>query len=169
MFVLSGAVVLASIVLLVLGLSLEQQAMVYASIAASLVSIGVLVLGVLQRRRELDPAADSGLAVPAVHASGPADPLQTSAVVEAGSGAPPAPPAPPASPAPDPPPVARKQVVEVPPTSPEASVGAVTIVPGRGRFHAPSCRFVRTSPGTVALLRTEAVGRGYLPCGVCRP
>lgn len=45
----------------------------------------------------------------------------------------------------------------------------VTIIPDRGRFHTPSCRFVRGVLGTEELSRAQAAKQGFKPCGVCKP
>lgn len=45
----------------------------------------------------------------------------------------------------------------------------VVVIPERGRFHTPQCRFVREALGTEELTRAQATRQGYQPCGVCRP
>lgn len=53
---------------------------------------------------------------------------------------------------------------------PEADDGTrVVVVPHRGRFHAPSCRFAHDVAGATGLSRAQAVQSGLRPCGVCRP
>ena len=46
---------------------------------------------------------------------------------------------------------------------------AVIVIPDRGKFHTPECRYVRGVPGASELSRSEATGQGYEACGVCRP
>ena len=55
MIVISGALVLAALVLLVLGLVAQELAFVYASIGVTLVSLAFLGVGVMQRRGEVLP------------------------------------------------------------------------------------------------------------------
>ena len=43
------------------------------------------------------------------------------------------------------------------------------MIPDRGRFHLPSCRFVRDALGTEELTRAQAGKQGYQACGVCKP
>jgi hypothetical protein len=45
----------------------------------------------------------------------------------------------------------------------------VVVVPDRTKYHLAGCRFVRDVPGAQVLTRTAATGRGYAPCGVCKP
>ena len=45
----------------------------------------------------------------------------------------------------------------------------VVVIPDRGRFHTPVCRFVRGTLGTEELSRTAATKQGYKACGVCKP
>ncbi len=46
---------------------------------------------------------------------------------------------------------------------------AVIVIPDRGKFHTPECRYVRGVPGASELSRSEATGQGYEACGLCRP
>ena len=45
----------------------------------------------------------------------------------------------------------------------------VVVIPDRGKFHVPTCRFVKDVPGTVTLTKPTAKRQGYAPCGVCKP
>jgi hypothetical protein len=45
----------------------------------------------------------------------------------------------------------------------------VVVIPDRGRFHTPTCRFVRDVLGTEELSRAAAAKQGFKPCGVCKP
>ncbi len=47
--------------------------------------------------------------------------------------------------------------------------GPVVVLPERGRFHRPDCRYVRDVEGGVQLTHRQATGRRYAPCGVCKP
>jgi hypothetical protein len=66
-------------------------------------------------------------------------------------------------------------VVDVVPASsvPEApsttDLGTVVIIPDRGRFHRSACRYVKNASDTRTRTRPQAVGEGYVPCGVCKP
>jgi hypothetical protein len=55
------------------------------------------------------------------------------------------------------------------PAKASARRGRVVVIPDRGKFHAPDCRFVRDALGTEELTRTQAGKQGYAPCGVCKP
>jgi hypothetical protein len=50
-----------------------------------------------------------------------------------------------------------------------ADSGTVVIIPDRGRFHRSACRYVKNATDTRTRTRTQAVGEGYVPCGVCKP
>ena len=60
MIVISGALVVVALVLLVLGVTGPELDLVYGSIAVSLLSLVFLVLGIIQRRGEVLPAAAGG-------------------------------------------------------------------------------------------------------------
>jgi len=47
--------------------------------------------------------------------------------------------------------------------------GAVVVIPDRGKFHTPVCRFVRDSADAQELSRAQATRQGYDACGVCKP
>jgi len=50
-----------------------------------------------------------------------------------------------------------------------APAGSVVVVPDRTKYHLDGCRFVRGLSGAQVLTRAAAAGRGYAPCGVCKP
>lgn len=47
--------------------------------------------------------------------------------------------------------------------------GTVVVIPDRGRYHRPDCRYVRGAAGAVELTRAQAGRQGFEPCGVCKP
>lgn len=47
--------------------------------------------------------------------------------------------------------------------------GTVVLIPDRGKFHRPECRYVRDATGTIELGKLKATRQGYTACGVCRP
>lgn len=47
--------------------------------------------------------------------------------------------------------------------------GVVLIIPDRGKYHRPECRYVRDSPDAEQATRAVAAQQGYDACGVCRP
>lgn len=47
--------------------------------------------------------------------------------------------------------------------------GSVVVIPDRGKFHTPVCRFVRDSADAQELTRAQASRQGYAACGVCKP
>ena len=48
-----------------------------------------------------------------------------------------------------------------------AKRGGVIVIPDRGKFHAPDCRYVRGAQGTLELTKAQALRQGYEACGVC--
>lgn len=59
---------------------------------------------------------------------------------------------------------------EVPAPPPRTSArGRVVVIPDRGRFHRPECRYVRDSPDAIEITKNRANKQGYVPCGVCKP
>jgi hypothetical protein len=49
-----------------------------------------------------------------------------------------------------------------------ATAGSVVVVvPGRGRYHRPGCRYGRDVAGTMEMTLEEAQAAGYRPCAVC--
>lgn len=159
MIVISGALVLVALVLLVLGLTLQDLTFVYGSIGVSLVSFVFLVIGILQRRGEELPAA--GLGTPAVveDTPGAAGRTPTPALVmpaarqEDGRGRSPA---------------ALGQEQGGPePRSGGPAGPVVLVVPGRPRFHVAGCRYLSGRP--VEQVDLEQARARYTACGVCRP
>jgi hypothetical protein len=47
--------------------------------------------------------------------------------------------------------------------------GSVVVIPDRGKFHKPDCRFVRDATDAQELSRAQASRQGYDACGVCKP
>jgi hypothetical protein len=145
LIVVSGALVVVSIVLLVLGLVDEDSLnLVYASIGTSIVAAVLLVLGALQRRGETpgvaaDPFATraEGDNVTAVTVTRP-EPTETA-------------------------------TSEAPAAATDAGSGGVLVVPGRPRYHVEGCRFLSGRSDVESLSVESAKGQDYTPCGVCRP
>ena len=55
------------------------------------------------------------------------------------------------------------------PTAAPTKRGGVIVIPDRGKFHTPSCRYVRGAEGSLELTRAAATRQGYVACGVCNP
>jgi hypothetical protein len=70
--VISGALVVVALVLLVLGVTGPDLDLVYGSIAVSLLSLVFLVLGIIQRRGEVLPAAAGAAVTPVSETAAPA-------------------------------------------------------------------------------------------------
>ncbi len=162
MIVVSAALVVVAVLLLVLGLA-AGLAFVYASIVASLLAVGALAVGVVQRHTG---ARDGG--------GGAAAPWAP------GAGPPPAaarPGASPAVPETDPP-GAREAGGEdaghVRPATPGPGDGlaepvpVVHVVAGRPRYHLPECRYLQGRDAE-QLPAGQARARGFTPCGICHP
>ena len=152
MIVISGALVLVALVLLIIGVVGPELSFVYASIAVSLVSLVFLVVGILQRRGETEPAAAT--APTPTPAGAPADGV--TAVVPSQE--------------------ARASMRKVTQEAPVASSaeeeletgGTVLIVEGRPRYHVAGCRYLSgKSPEKIDVL--DAREEGFSPCGVCKP
>jgi hypothetical protein len=47
--------------------------------------------------------------------------------------------------------------------------GTVVVIPDRGKFHTPDCRYVRGVAGAEELSKAAAGRQGYTACGVCKP
>jgi hypothetical protein len=47
--------------------------------------------------------------------------------------------------------------------------GTVIVIPDRGKFHTPDCRYVRGAEDTLELTKAQAARQGYDACGVCNP
>lgn len=139
MIVISGALVLVALVLLVIGLIDPNLGFVYASIAVSLASFAFLIVGILQRRKEL-PDSEPIAAAPA-----PADEA-TATVVAAAPVAP---------------------VTSAAPASADVS-GQVLVVAGRPRYHVDGCRYL-TGKDAQSVDVADARADGFTACGVCKP
>ena len=50
-----------------------------------------------------------------------------------------------------------------------AKAAPVIVIPDRGKFHTPGCRYVRDAVGAVELTKATASKQGYDACGVCKP
>ncbi|MGB8652176.1 MAG: hypothetical protein WCD35_16110 [Mycobacteriales bacterium] len=50
-----------------------------------------------------------------------------------------------------------------------AKRGSVVVIPDRGKYHTPDCRYVRGAEGTLELTKAQATKQGYDACGVCNP
>ena len=53
--------------------------------------------------------------------------------------------------------------------APATKRAGVIVIPDRGRYHTPDCRYVRGAEGTMELTKAAATKQGYEPCGVCNP
>jgi hypothetical protein len=173
--VISGALVLVALVLLVLGLTMQDLAFVYGSIAVSLISFVFLVVGILQRRGD-QPATADGPEVS--EGSGTADEQDASAAASTSSGSGAATPEPVLAPSlrkggsvraagpdgdePDDDELLDDDLDE------EYEVGAtVLVVPGRPRYHVAGCRYLNGKAAEEVDL-AEAREQ-YSACGVCKP
>ncbi len=54
-------------------------------------------------------------------------------------------------------------------TAPAAKKGTVVVIPDRGRFHRPDCRYVRGVEDALQVSRAQATKQGFDACGVCKP
>lgn len=157
MIVISGALVLVALVLLVIGLLGASLGFVYASIGVSLASGLILVVGILQRRKQ-QPDADgvqdaAGLGTP-VRAAEKAP--RGDLAVETDTVALPAEFTRPAGTGP-----------LSPTDGPELS-GLVLVVAGRPRYHVEGCRYLTgKQPESVEV--ADARRDDFTACGVCKP
>ncbi|MCW2499142.1 MAG: hypothetical protein JWN87_818 [Frankiales bacterium] len=148
MIVISGALVLVALVLLVIGLIDPNLGFVYASIAVSLASFGFLVVGILQRRKEVLPeTADVPAGAAAAPAEGVTAIIPSTRTTKAAD-------AEPAAAAAD---AAR-----------EAVTGQVLVVAGRPRYHVAGCRYL-TGKQADTVDVADAREEGFTACGVCKP
>lgn len=76
MIVISGVLVLVALILLVIGVTMQELDFVYASIVVSLVSLVFLVIGILQRRGSSSSAPAPSRAPVSVPAGGSIDLLR---------------------------------------------------------------------------------------------
>jgi hypothetical protein len=146
--VISGALVLVALVLLIIGLIDPNLGFVYASIAVSLASFGFLVVGILQRRKEVlpdtgdaaaaaavVPAAEGVTDVPATRTAKTEDPEPAAAAADAGR---------------------------------DGVSGEVLVVVGRPRYHVAGCRYL-TGKEANPVDAADARAEGFTACGVCKP
>ena len=140
MIVVSGALVVLSIILLVTGLvASDELTLIYVSIGSSVLAGIFLILGALQRRDDKPAAAsaakaDSTAAFERVTTVSVTKPQATAAAASSRSDAP-----------------------------------VVSVVPGRPRFHTADCRFLAGRPDVETIPADSAASQGYTECGVCKP
>ncbi|HVE64289.1 MAG TPA: hypothetical protein VNB94_10880 [Mycobacteriales bacterium] len=148
MIVVSGALVVLSIILLVTGLvASDDLTLIYISIGSSVLAGIFLLLGALQRR-DSKPSASA------------AAPEASTAAFER---------------------VTTVNVTKAPTTAAASSAAAgagaaaagagsaVSVVPGRPRFHTDDCRFLAGRPDVESIAVDDARAQGYTECGVCKP
>jgi hypothetical protein len=149
--VISGALVLVALVLLIIGVVGPELSFVYASIAVSLVSLGFLVVGILQRRGETIPVGEVAPA-PAATVEQPADSV-TAVIPSQSLGT-------------------SRKVSDEPPVAAsvadEPAAGTVLVVEGRPRYHVGGCRYL-SGKATQEVDVLDAREEGFSPCGVCKP
>ena len=164
MIVISGALVLVALVLLVLGLTMQDLNFVYGSIGVSLVSFVFLVIGILQRRGDTpQPAAAGG---PDVREDGAAAkaPAQEPAPAE-----PVAVPVARSSSRRVSAPVVEEEYDDAPEMDEDEEIGGtVLVVPGRPRYHVEGCRYL-TGKEVDEVDVLDAREDGFTACGVCKP
>ncbi len=198
MIVISGALVLVALILLVLGVTLQELDFVLYSIGVSLVSLLFLVIGVLQRRGQPAPSRSAPAPVsmgaggaggytpreearpaPATSVRSAPAPATARTTVMAKTGSPRGIPAKS--------PVAAAVVRPAEPDYDEQDYneqdyaeqdyaeqdyaeqgGVVLVVSGRPRYHADGCRYL-SSKDAEELDVLEAREEGFTPCGVCKP
>jgi hypothetical protein len=51
----------------------------------------------------------------------------------------------------------------------KTTAGVVIVIPDRGKFHRPGCRYLANASDTVELTKAQARRQGYEACGVCTP
>ncbi|MDQ1422427.1 MAG: hypothetical protein QOJ52_4389 [Acidimicrobiaceae bacterium] len=146
MIVISGALVVVALILLIIGLAGAGLTLVYASIGVSLLSFVFLVIGILQRRKEV-PGAETPVSAPAVAAARPSAVPEPEATVTTL-------------------PVDLAPVTVV--GAPAPTGGQVLVVAGRPRYHVAGCRYL-TGKQTESVEVTEARADGFTACGVCKP
>jgi hypothetical protein len=151
--VISGALVVVALVLLVIGLVIASLGWVYASIAVSLLSFVFLVIGILQRRKEVPGApvpalAGAGAAVGAVVRAG--DRLAGHTAVDQEDEA------------------TVTVASDLTPAVAAPTGGSVLVVAGRPRYHVEGCRYL-TGKQAESVDVTEARAKGFTACGVCKP
>jgi hypothetical protein len=150
--VLSGALAVVAFALLIAGLVAKGLALVYVSIAVSVVAMAFLALGAYQRRGEVAPSYSGAGGLGTAGAGGLVSPAteDTTAIVR---------------PVPVP---EREPVLAAVPTSAETDSDEVLVVPGRPRYHVAGCRYL-AGKDTESRSRSEALAEGFSACGVCKP
>jgi hypothetical protein len=150
--VLSGALAVVAFALLIAGLVAKGLALVYVSIAVSVVAMAFLALGAYQRRGEVAPGYSGAGGIGTAGAAGLASPAteDTTAIVR-----------------PIPVPDAAPALAAVS-TSAEADEDEVLVVAGRPRYHVAGCRYI-AGKDTETRTRSEALAEGFSACGVCKP
>ncbi len=146
MIVISGALVLVALILLIIGLIDPNLGFVWASIGVSLASFAFLAVGILQRRKEDQPAA--GEPATGLLPSGgiPADATEGVSTLA---------------------PVMRKATGTAA-TSAGSAAGTVLVVAGRPRYHVEGCRYL-TGKEADRVDVSDAREEGFTACGVCKP
>jgi hypothetical protein len=167
--VISGALVLVSLVLLVLGVTQSDINLVYGCIVVSLVSLVFLVLGIVQRRGEVLPGTAGstpdphGATVGQAPAAQPGNSPERSVPLDdvpAQSG-------PSGDDADDT--ATSLPPAEEPVAGGEAPVeGTVLVVANRPRYHVGGCRYLAGKQAQEVDL-VDAREAGFTPCGVCKP
>ncbi|MGZ6827655.1 MAG: hypothetical protein ACXVGH_12770, partial [Mycobacteriales bacterium] len=139
-----------ALVLLVIGLIDPSLGFVYASIAVSLASFAFLIVGILQRRKELP----DGGQVPADASSSAAPDVAEGATV-----------LPAVAPV-----VGAPAVADTPAEAPASAdlQGQVLVVAGRPRYHVDGCRYL-TGKQAESVEVADARADGFTACGVCKP
>lgn len=141
MIVVSGALVVLSIILLVTGLvAAEGLTLIYFSIGSSILAGLFLILGALQRREDKVAAAPGAPDL----STAAFDRVTTVSVTTPTGGARPA-------------------------AAATSGGPTVSVVPGRPRFHTSDCRFLAGRPDVESVDLAAAQDQGYTECGVCKP
>ncbi|HVE99572.1 MAG TPA: hypothetical protein VNA12_10390 [Mycobacteriales bacterium] len=140
LIVVSGALVVLSIILLVTGLvARDDLTLIYFSIGSSVLAGIFLVLGALQRREE-KPAGSAAAPAATTSAFDRVSTVSVTRPVDSSSAA-----------------------------SAADSGRGVSVVPGRPRFHTSDCRFLAGRPDVETVDVDAAKQQGYTECGVCKP
>lgn len=160
MIAISGVLVLVAIGLLVTGLVLPNLWFVYASIVVSLASAVCLVVGVfIGRGQAPTPRTASAKGARSKASDGPSGSAKKKTTgnrpsgrrsAKAGAGG------------------ARGKSAATATKDPALDEAEVVVVPGRLRYHLPTCRQV-TGRDSAELELAEARSQGYVACTSCRP
>src|SRR5581483_4369552 len=173
----------AALAALIAGFFIKHSSLpLYISMSFSVAAMALWTAGSLRRARaEISGSSDAvdveeldAEEIEAVKAKAPA-PDETLAIesIDDEEFAPPKPkpsrPRPSKSAPPKPKPAKPKPVVKRKPTvKRKPAAKRVAVVPGAERYHKPTCRFAQ-SPEIRMVSEAIAIGRGYVPCGVCKP